>query len=152
MSLKFILTAGARKAMLMWPVTHVSLLMCIADSHSWAKILQSIPLSYGIYSLKYFNAHSRDTGWNIDLRYSNISANQRSSAWPCASRNLVRFNPPMLRLLESCRCLIYTGYPSYEFFMFPSYHTNVSATTQCEQNLKDLSGSWPPIRIGGTTQ
>ncbi|KAF2189764.1 glycoside hydrolase family 79 protein [Zopfia rhizophila CBS 207.26] len=41
---------------------------------------------------------------------------------------------------------------SYEFFTFPSYHTNVTATPQCEKNLKDASGTWLPIRIGGTTQ
>ncbi|KAI1076700.1 glycoside hydrolase family 79 protein [Whalleya microplaca] len=41
---------------------------------------------------------------------------------------------------------------SFEFFAFPSYFTNVSATTQCLSNWKDLTGVWPPIRIGGTTQ
>ncbi|OTA76490.1 glycoside hydrolase family 79 protein [Hypoxylon sp. CO27-5] len=41
---------------------------------------------------------------------------------------------------------------SFEFFAFPSYFTNVSATSQCLSNWKDLTGLWPPIRIGGTTQ
>ncbi|KAF2145835.1 glycoside hydrolase family 79 protein [Aplosporella prunicola CBS 121167] len=41
---------------------------------------------------------------------------------------------------------------SYEFFAFPSYRLNVSATARCERNLRDLSGTWPPVRIGGTTQ
>lgn len=41
---------------------------------------------------------------------------------------------------------------SFEFFTFPSYFTNVTATNQCLSNWKDLTGVWPPIRIGGTTQ
>ena len=41
---------------------------------------------------------------------------------------------------------------SFEFFAFPSYFTNVTATAQCLSNWKDLTGVWPPIRIGGTTQ
>ncbi|KAI2643579.1 hypothetical protein GGS21DRAFT_24609 [Xylaria nigripes] len=41
---------------------------------------------------------------------------------------------------------------SFEFFAFPSYFSNVTATTQCLSNWKDLTGIWPPIRIGGTTQ
>lgn len=41
---------------------------------------------------------------------------------------------------------------SFEFFAFPSYFTNVTATNQCLENWKDLTGVWPPIRIGGTTQ
>ncbi|KAI1377033.1 glycoside hydrolase family 79 protein [Hypoxylon crocopeplum] len=41
---------------------------------------------------------------------------------------------------------------SFEFFAFPSYFTNVTATSQCLSNWKDLTGIWPPIRIGGTTQ
>lgn len=41
---------------------------------------------------------------------------------------------------------------SFEFFAFPSYFTNVTATNQCLQNLQELTGTWPPIRIGGTTQ
>ena len=41
---------------------------------------------------------------------------------------------------------------SFEFFAFPSYFTNVTATTQCLANWKSLTGVWPPIRIGGTTQ
>lgn len=41
---------------------------------------------------------------------------------------------------------------SFEFFDFPSYFTNVTATTQCLANWQALSGEWPPIRIGGTTQ
>jgi len=41
---------------------------------------------------------------------------------------------------------------SIEFFAFPSYFKNVTATNQCLENMKDLTGTWPPIRIGGTTQ
>ncbi|KAB8298754.1 hypothetical protein EYC80_000929 [Monilinia laxa] len=41
---------------------------------------------------------------------------------------------------------------SFEFFAYPSYFLNVTATNQCLANFKDLSGTWPPIRIGGTTQ
>lgn len=41
---------------------------------------------------------------------------------------------------------------SFEFFAFPSYFTNVTATKQCLANWKNLTGVWPPIRIGGTTQ
>ncbi|KAM7221975.1 hypothetical protein V8F06_002726 [Rhypophila decipiens] len=41
---------------------------------------------------------------------------------------------------------------SFEFFAFPSYFTNVTATKQCLANWKSLTGVWPPIRIGGTTQ
>jgi hypothetical protein len=41
---------------------------------------------------------------------------------------------------------------SFEFFAFPSYFTNVTATNQCLSNWKELTGVWPPIRIGGTTQ
>ncbi|CAK7201835.1 hypothetical protein SEUCBS139899_004550 [Sporothrix eucalyptigena] len=41
---------------------------------------------------------------------------------------------------------------SFEFFAFPSYFTNVTATMQCLANWQALSGTWPPIRIGGTTQ
>ncbi|KAJ5638261.1 beta-glucuronidase [Penicillium lividum] len=41
---------------------------------------------------------------------------------------------------------------SFEFFAYPAYVTNVASTQQCLENLKDLTGVWPPIRIGGTTQ
>ncbi|KAK9770588.1 hypothetical protein AB5N19_11409 [Seiridium cardinale] len=41
---------------------------------------------------------------------------------------------------------------SFEFFAFPSYFTNVTATNQCLANFQSLTGTWPPIRIGGTTQ
>ncbi|TVY15567.1 Beta-glucuronidase [Lachnellula arida] len=41
---------------------------------------------------------------------------------------------------------------SFEFFAFPSYVKNVTATNQCLQNFETLTGKWPPIRIGGTTQ
>ncbi|RDL31075.1 Glycoside hydrolase family 79 protein [Venustampulla echinocandica] len=41
---------------------------------------------------------------------------------------------------------------SFEFFAFPSYFTNVTATNQCLKNFQTLTGKWPPIRIGGTTQ
>lgn len=29
---------------------------------------------------------------------------------------------------------------------------DVGSTGQCLQNLKDLTGTWPPMRVGGTTQ
>ncbi|KAF7595496.1 hypothetical protein BBP40_005832 [Aspergillus hancockii] len=41
---------------------------------------------------------------------------------------------------------------SLEFFTFPAYMNDVAATKTCLQNLKDVSGTWPPLRIGGTTQ
>ncbi|KAH9904087.1 glycoside hydrolase family 79 protein [Xylariomycetidae sp. FL2044] len=41
---------------------------------------------------------------------------------------------------------------SFEFFAFPSYFTNVSATRPCLDNWRGLTGVWPPIRVGGTTQ
>ncbi|KAL2855385.1 hypothetical protein BJY01DRAFT_257082 [Aspergillus pseudoustus] len=41
---------------------------------------------------------------------------------------------------------------SLEFFTFPAYINDVLATTTCLENLKDLTGVWPPMRIGGTTQ
>jgi len=41
---------------------------------------------------------------------------------------------------------------SFEFFAFPSYFTNVTATNQCLKNFETVTGTWPPIRIGGTTQ
>ncbi|TVY24801.1 Beta-glucuronidase [Lachnellula hyalina] len=41
---------------------------------------------------------------------------------------------------------------SIEFFTWPSYMTNVTATTQCLSNFEALTGEWPAIRIGGTTQ
>jgi len=41
---------------------------------------------------------------------------------------------------------------SLEFFTFPSYMTNVTSTMRCLENWKDLTGVWPPIRLGGTTQ
>ncbi|KAH7176813.1 hypothetical protein EDB81DRAFT_675770 [Dactylonectria macrodidyma] len=41
---------------------------------------------------------------------------------------------------------------SLEFFTFPAYINDVASTLKCLENLKDVSGSWPPMRIGGTTQ
>ncbi|CAG8306653.1 unnamed protein product [Penicillium salamii] len=41
---------------------------------------------------------------------------------------------------------------SLEFFTFPEYIQDLPSTTTCLQNLKDLTGTWPPVRIGGTTQ
>ncbi|TVY40669.1 Beta-glucuronidase, partial [Lachnellula occidentalis] len=41
---------------------------------------------------------------------------------------------------------------SFEFFAFPSYFKNVTATNQCLKNFQTLTGIWPPMRIGGTTQ
>ncbi|KAJ4424403.1 hypothetical protein N0V82_000924 [Gnomoniopsis sp. IMI 355080] len=42
---------------------------------------------------------------------------------------------------------------SFEFFAFPGYFTNLSTpTNQCLSNWQALTGTWPPIRIGGTTQ
>ncbi|QSZ32379.1 hypothetical protein DSL72_001953 [Monilinia vaccinii-corymbosi] len=41
---------------------------------------------------------------------------------------------------------------SFEFFAYPAYFKDVTATRQCLANFKDLSGTWPPMRIGGTTQ
>lgn len=55
--------------------------------------------------------------------------------------------PPTAAVLDPAPISI-----SYEFFAFPSYFLNVSNTQQCVQNLQNLSGVPPPIRIGGTTQ
>ncbi|KAK4160629.1 beta-glucuronidase [Cladorrhinum sp. PSN259] len=41
---------------------------------------------------------------------------------------------------------------SLEFFTFPGYMENVTSTSRCLENFKDLTGAWPPVRIGGTTQ
>ncbi|KAK4669095.1 uncharacterized protein QC763_0029010 [Podospora pseudopauciseta] len=41
---------------------------------------------------------------------------------------------------------------SLEFFTFPGYMENVTSTMTCLKNFKDLTGSWPPVRVGGTTQ
>ncbi|KAJ5712399.1 beta-glucuronidase [Penicillium malachiteum] len=41
---------------------------------------------------------------------------------------------------------------SFEFFAYPAYFTDVASTETCLENLKDLTGVWPPMRIGGTTQ
>ncbi|CAK7221815.1 hypothetical protein SBRCBS47491_004657 [Sporothrix bragantina] len=41
---------------------------------------------------------------------------------------------------------------SFEFFAFPKYFNSVPATSQCLANWHSISGTWPPIRIGGTTQ
>ncbi|KAJ5141040.1 hypothetical protein N7526_002035, partial [Penicillium atrosanguineum] len=40
---------------------------------------------------------------------------------------------------------------SFEIFAFPEYIQDIQSTT-CLKNMKDLTGTWPPIRIGGTTQ
>ncbi|KAF7189980.1 Beta-glucuronidase, partial [Pseudocercospora fuligena] len=40
---------------------------------------------------------------------------------------------------------------SIEFFAFPGY-MDVPSTEQCLKNFQDLTGTWPPMRIGGTTQ
>lgn len=39
-----------------------------------------------------------------------------------------------------------------EFFTVPEYFNDVPSTQQCLANLKDLTGQWPPMRVGGTTQ
>ncbi|GAB7358991.1 hypothetical protein MBLNU230_g5064t1 [Neophaeotheca triangularis] len=41
---------------------------------------------------------------------------------------------------------------SLEFFTVPEYFNDVPSTQQCLANLKDLTGQWPPMRVGGTTQ
>ncbi|GAB1313734.1 hypothetical protein MFIFM68171_03944 [Madurella fahalii] len=41
---------------------------------------------------------------------------------------------------------------SLEFFTFPGYMEDVASTSRCLENFKDLTGAWPPVRIGGTTQ
>ncbi|KAF2226017.1 hypothetical protein BDZ85DRAFT_193194 [Elsinoe ampelina] len=40
---------------------------------------------------------------------------------------------------------------SIEFFTWPGYN-QLASTSKCLSNLRDLTGTWPPIRIGGTTQ
>ncbi|KAM5353551.1 hypothetical protein ACJ41O_000201 [Fusarium nematophilum] len=41
---------------------------------------------------------------------------------------------------------------SFEFFMWPSYMTNISLTLPCIDHFNKLYGRKMPIRIGGTTQ
>ncbi|KAH7161780.1 hypothetical protein EDB81DRAFT_854074 [Dactylonectria macrodidyma] len=41
---------------------------------------------------------------------------------------------------------------SFEFFMWPSYMTNISLTLPCLDHISELYGRKVPIRIGGTTQ
>ncbi|KAM0206259.1 hypothetical protein ACHAQI_008359 [Fusarium lateritium] len=41
---------------------------------------------------------------------------------------------------------------SFEFFMWPSYATNISLTLPCIDHFNKLYGKKMPIRIGGTTQ
>ncbi|KAJ0426845.1 hypothetical protein BJY00DRAFT_306836 [Aspergillus carlsbadensis] len=41
---------------------------------------------------------------------------------------------------------------SFEFYMWPSYMTNITPPMQCAERLSDLYGRVMPIRIGGTTQ
>ncbi|KAG7285774.1 hypothetical protein NEMBOFW57_008068 [Staphylotrichum longicolle] len=41
---------------------------------------------------------------------------------------------------------------SFEFFMWPSYMTNITPPLRCMEHFKDLYGKAMPIRIGGTTQ
>lgn len=70
---------------------------------------------------------------------------------PTASADLTFTIPPSTpigaALLDSAPVSL-----SFEFFAFPSYFTNVTSTTQCLENFQALTGTWPPIRIGGTTQ
>ncbi|KAF2166606.1 glycoside hydrolase family 79 protein [Zasmidium cellare ATCC 36951] len=40
---------------------------------------------------------------------------------------------------------------SIEFFAWPGY-ADLASTEQCLQNFQALTGTWPPLRIGGTTQ
>jgi hypothetical protein len=60
---------------------------------------------------------------------------------------LVSRKSPHVKLDASCLTC-----PRIEFFTFPAYIINVNSTYQCLQNLKALTGIWPPLRIGGTTQ
>ncbi|KAJ5090785.1 hypothetical protein N7532_009469 [Penicillium argentinense] len=58
-----------------------------------------------------------------------------------------------IRVGKSPRPLL--EYPNSEvlnFFAFPAYIEDVDATMTCLENLKDLTGTWPPVRVGGTTQ
>ncbi|UPL01576.1 hypothetical protein LCI18_012510 [Fusarium solani-melongenae] len=41
---------------------------------------------------------------------------------------------------------------SFEFFMWPSYMTNISLTRPCMDHFNKIYGQKMPIRIGGTTQ
>ncbi|PNS17613.1 hypothetical protein CAC42_3008 [Sphaceloma murrayae] len=40
---------------------------------------------------------------------------------------------------------------SIEFFTWPGYN-QLASTSRCLSNLRDITGVWPPVRIGGTTQ
>lgn len=41
---------------------------------------------------------------------------------------------------------------SFEFTAFPNYFVNISNTRSCLSNFRDLTGVWPRIRIGGTSE
>lgn len=50
------------------------------------------------------------------------------------------------------RVLTLAMYFSFEFFMWPSYMTNITPPLQCIDHFSQLYGKKMPIRIGGTTQ
>ncbi|RDW63196.1 glycosyl hydrolase family 79 C-terminal domain-containing protein [Aspergillus mulundensis] len=81
----------------------------------------------------------------------------RSSAWLLSqfvsSALAISFNVPATPPENASKQL--SAAPvgvSLEFFTFPGYINDVPATSTCLENLKDLTGTWPPMRIGGTTQ
>lgn len=63
-----------------------------------------------------------------------------------------RLHPSVSRKCHSISTDSISDWASLEFFAFPAYMNNVAATTTCLQNFKALTGVWPPLRIGGTTQ
>lgn len=56
-------------------------------------------------------------------------------------------NVSELRSLLTLNCL-----HRMEFFMWPSYMTNITPPMQCISRFTDIYGEKMPIRIGGTTQ
>ncbi|KAL3482979.1 hypothetical protein BJX62DRAFT_245344 [Aspergillus germanicus] len=69
------------------------------------------------------------------------------AAASCVEYSIPR-NPP-----RNAACLDPTPIGlSFEFYMWPSYMTNITPPMQCAERLSDLYGRTMPIRIGGTTQ
>lgn len=53
---------------------------------------------------------------------------------------------------ELCLFLTLDCLDRIEFFMWPSYMTNITPPMQCISRFTDIYGEKMPIRIGGTTQ
>jgi hypothetical protein len=54
--------------------------------------------------------------------------------------------------MSSHRSLTAYGLSRLEFFMWPSYMTNITPPMQCISRISEIYNKRMPIRIGGTTQ